>query len=759
MFHYLYIDIFKSINLNPKKIHFLLFFIILNTFCCAQQIFPYLELKNDDDFEKIEAIKLENNYSFHHLLGNQSSIYHFQNKSEDEISAKFIYPYQVSQNIYELKAIVNENVFEIQSKSIVDIRKELKNIDASTIFKAQKNNQVLQLDLGKIPANATIIIQLKTSRIIEENNLNYQLSFPEFIVKRTESFTQINRWNNKINGYPQHINSKINLSGNFPISKITSDLKFHLDDKGNYSTDFTGTKLPNILYSYTKNELQTGIETFTKNGCDYILGTIDPGKNNLNFTTPREFLFVLDASGSMMNQPIETIKKLMNQILPKLNETDKFNVLIYSTKNDLIFKKSQLKTKENINFALQKINSLSGNGEKLLDEAINQIQKNPFNKNYKRIIAIISDGKMNLNETVYNSLRNYAKDTQFITLGIGRELDYKAMNFISLATGTLPITVNEPKEFNQKTTQFYQAIINSSIYHIKVQSAQINLSETFPKNFNTYLAQNTVNFVSRDCNLRYPKKMELIGNQSNKNFTQTFEINQPNQSEFTEAITFYWAKQKIDYLLKDEERCGEMCKKDGRYRKEIEKIGTEFNISTPYNLLIQKDYLENFNNDYDTDGDGVMDLEDECPLVKGNRFGNGCPEENLNEEKIGNYVQDFSNYLMETVEFDFDKAEIRTIDYPKLNQVVSIMKRNPTLYFVIEGHTDAVGTESYNFDLSQRRANAVLNYLIEKGLNKNRFTIFGKGFSDLKHKECDPATNCIDWKNFENRRVRFKIKL
>ncbi len=744
--------------MNTKNLFFSFFFILLNTFCCAQQIYPYLELQNEEDFEKIEAISLENDYNFHHLLGNLSHNFTFQNNSSEDILAKFIYPYQASQNVYELKAFVNDKVFEIQSKSIVDIRKELKNIDASTIFKNQQNNQVLQLDLGKIPAHATLKIQLKVSKIIEENSLNYQVSFLEFIVKRTESFTQIHRWNNQLNGYPKNINSVIHLSGNFPISKIVSDLKFSKENDRNYVSKNFDKKIPTLQYAYTKNELQTGIETFTENGCDYILGTIEPANNPSKYNAPREFLFVLDASGSMMNQPIETTKKLMNQLLPNLNETDKFNVLIYSTKNELVFKESQFSTKENINLALKKINSLNGTGEKLLDEAIEQIQKNPFDKNYKRIIAIISDGAINLNETVYNSLRNYAKDTQFITLGIGKELDYRAMNFISLATGTLPITVNEPKELNQKTAQFQQAVLNSSIYHLKVQSSQINLNETFPKNFNTYLAQNSVNFVSRDCNRRYPKKIKIIGLQSNQNFTQNFEIKQPNPSEFTEAIKFYWAKQKIDYLLKDEERCGEMCKKDGRYRKEIEKIGTEFNISTPYNLLIQKGNIENYNNDYDTDADGVMDIEDECPYIKGNRFGNGCPESNLSDKKIGNYVQDYSNYLMETVEFDFNKAEIRAIDYPKLNEVVAIMKRNPSLHFIIEGHTDAVGTESYNFDLSQRRANAVLNYLVEKGLNKNRFSISAKGFSDLKYKECNPATNCIDWKNFENRRVRFRIK-
>ncbi|WP_282630547.1 OmpA family protein [Empedobacter sedimenti] len=738
--------------------YFTFFYLVLSFFCSAQQTFPYLELKNNEDFKKISAISLTNKFTFHHSLGNLTSTFHYINSSEENVDAQFIYPYQTNQNLYELKAFVNDQMFEIQSKSISSIRKELKNIDASTIFKKQKNNQFLRLNLGKVPPKATIKVELKIAKIVTENRTNYQLTFPEFITKRTESFTQINRENSILNGFPSKINSEIILSGNFKISKIDSNLKFVKEKDQNYYGKSTENKLSKITYSYTQNDIQSGIETFTENGCDYILGIIEPSNKSENYTMPREFLFVLDASGSMMNEPIEIITKLMRSILTDLRSTDKFNILVYSTKNELFFKESQFPTAENLQFALSKIKQYDGNGEKLLDEGINQIQKNPIDPTYKRIIAIVSDGKMILNETVYNSLRNNAKDAQFITLGIGRELDYQAMNFISLATGTLPITVNDSKELQQKTTQFQEAVLNSSAYQLKVQSSQINLNETFPKNFNTYLAQNSINFVSKDCNRNYPKKLQIIGTESRQNYSKDLEIKQSNQNELTEAIKFYWAKQKIDYLLKDEQRCGEMCVKDGRYRKEIEKIGTEFNLSTPYNLLIQNGNLENYNNDYDTDNDGVMDMEDECPYVKGNRFGNGCPEENLKNQQLKNYVVDYSNYLMETVEFDFDKAEIRAIDYPKLNEVVAIMKRNPSHHFVIEGHTDAVGTELYNLDLSQRRAYAVLSYLEEKGLKRDRFVIEGKGFSDLKHKECNPATNCIDWKNFENRRVRFRIR-
>ncbi len=114
----------------------------------------------------------------------------------------------------------------------------------------------------------------------------------------------------------------------------------------------------------------------------------------------------------------------------------------------------------------------------------------------------------------------------------------------------------------------------------------------------------------------------------------------------------------------------------------------------------------------DSDGDGVYDDEDQCP---------GTPE--------GARVNAVGCWVLDNVLFDFDKAVIKPEAYPLLDEVVAIMKKNPAMSVELQGHTDNIGTKEYNKDLSMRRANAVANYLVKKGIARNRLATTGFGFS------------------------------
>lgn len=156
----------------------------------------------------------------------------------------------------------------------------------------------------------------------------------------------------------------------------------------------------------------------------------------------------------------------------------------------------------------------------------------------------------------------------------------------------------------------------------------------------------------------------------------------------------------------------------------------------------------------DTDNDGVYDSIDECPTIPGPPTNNGCPIPivEVTIEAIAGSITG----LIEGIEFDYDSDKIRQISYQKLNAAFDILQAHPDYRFYVEGHTDAAGSVQYNHGLSERRAASVVRYLVNKGIASDQLVPVGKGESDLKHKECDPATNCSARKNLENRRVVFK---
>ncbi|ROI06127.1 OmpA family protein [Kaistella haifensis] len=152
----------------------------------------------------------------------------------------------------------------------------------------------------------------------------------------------------------------------------------------------------------------------------------------------------------------------------------------------------------------------------------------------------------------------------------------------------------------------------------------------------------------------------------------------------------------------------------------------------------------------DTDLDGVIDLYDKCVTVPGPVENNGCPTNSSST------VSDNTRTL-EGIEFDLNSDRILPSNTPILNSAVNYINSSNGTYNVI-GATDTRGSDAYNQNLSERRANTVKNYLIQNGVESGKLNAIGRGEKDLKYPECDPASKCPEWKNRANRRVYFEAK-
>ena len=112
---------------------------------------------------------------------------------------------------------------------------------------------------------------------------------------------------------------------------------------------------------------------------------------------------------------------------------------------------------------------------------------------------------------------------------------------------------------------------------------------------------------------------------------------------------------------------------------------------------------------------------------------------------------------LEPIFFDFDKATIKPVSYPILDQVVKVMTDRPNMRVRVEGHTDSKGSEAYNQRLSQRRAEAVVKYLVGKGIDPSRLEAVGYGKSRpiAPNQNSDGSDNPVG--RAKNRRTEFHV--
>ena len=150
--------------------------------------------------------------------------------------------------------------------------------------------------------------------------------------------------------------------------------------------------------------------------------------------------------------------------------------------------------------------------------------------------------------------------------------------------------------------------------------------------------------------------------------------------------------------------------------------------------------------DPDNDSDTVLDVDDQCPNTAGAPGGErpGCPKKNSLVIVTGKEIR-----ITQQIQFDFDKARIKPVSYPILNEVRDVLRDNPKITLEIQGHTDNVGNGAYNLKLSQARADSVRAYLVSNGVGADRMTAKGYGMTQPLVKNDTAANRTL------NRRVQF----
>ena len=153
----------------------------------------------------------------------------------------------------------------------------------------------------------------------------------------------------------------------------------------------------------------------------------------------------------------------------------------------------------------------------------------------------------------------------------------------------------------------------------------------------------------------------------------------------------------------------------------------------------------------DTDGDGILDKDDACPKVKGIKAEKGCPKKVV-KETISVEAKAKLDAYAKTIYFNSGKDSFKSGVTTKLDAIAEIMKEFGDANFLVEGHTDSQGSKTLNQNLSDKRAAAVVSYLIGKGIDSSRLTSVGFG------EDYPIADNNTKAGRAQNRRVEINLR-
>lgn len=145
----------------------------------------------------------------------------------------------------------------------------------------------------------------------------------------------------------------------------------------------------------------------------------------------------------------------------------------------------------------------------------------------------------------------------------------------------------------------------------------------------------------------------------------------------------------------------------------------------------------------DTDGDGISDREDRCPRTYGPSSNAGCPV-------ISDQQKEIVRLALVNLEFEFDKYKIKSASLPYLDKLADVLLENRDWNLRIAGHTDNKGTFEYNLELSKNRSEAVMSYMIERGVRRDQLVVEYYGETRPR------ATNDTDAGRKQNRRVELE---
>jgi len=552
----------------------------------------------------------------------------YENRGTRPFHARYVFPASTRAAVYGMTIQVGD----VRTTARIRERKQAaaefdaaKREGKSASLLEQSRPNVFSMNVANVLPGDTIIVELKYTELLVPTAGVYEFVYPTVVGPRYSSKTESQAQPEDMFVKTAYTHegeaprSEFHLAGvvsaGIPVQEVVSSshqvvvrgsgtrrVELRLAD----SERLAGNRDFILRYRLAGEEIAAGLLLYRGAGENFFLLMAEPPQAvEQNEVPPREYIFVLDVSGSMHGFPLDTAKTLMTDLAANLRASDTFNIVVFANGSATFAPASVRATPANVTRALQFVGGQRGGGGTELGAALERAVALPRQGDVARSIVLVTDGYIEAESDVFDFIRTHVDEVSVFAFGIGSSVNRYLIEGVARAGLGEPFVVTKPEEAAEAAGRLRRYIESPVLTGIDVRFDGFDAYDVEPRQAGDLFASRPV-IVFGKWRGEATGSVEISGTTGRGAYRTTVAVAPASADMSHAALRHLWARTRIADLSD----FGPSSPSEER-KAEILSLGLTYGLLTKYTSFVAVQEIVR------RGADGAEDVDQPLPLPEG----------------------------------------------------------------------------------------------------------------------------------------------
>jgi len=563
---------------------------------------PYFFVKSDDPtVDPFPLLEARVKVNIAGVIAEVELVQVYKNEGRRTIEAVYVFPLGTRAAIHRMHMKIGERLVDAkieERQTAQDIYNQAKQDGKITSLLQQQRPNVFQMNVANIMPQDIVEVTVGYTELLIPEDGTYEYVYPTVVGPRYGGeVTNPQDTDQFINTPYLHAGEdptynfdiRVNLNSAVPIAKIwvpshnaeiiynakKAEVKLAADETKGGNRDFI------LRYTLQGKRIQTGLLLYPGEKENFFLLMAQPPKNiSLKDIPPREYVFIVDVSGSMHGFPLNVSKALMSDVINNLREKDYFNILFFSGGSKVLSPTPLAATPENKARAIQMLQAQSGGGGTNLLAALKQAMSLEKKEGLSRVITIATDGYVGVEKQSFDLIRDNLSEANVFAFGIGSSVNRYIIEGMARAGRGEPFVAINEKEAKEAAKRFANYVKSPLLTDVELTFKDFQAYDVEPISIPDLFAQRPLIIYGKYKQAR--GKIIIMGKTAQRDYYEEVKVVAGLQSKENVALKYLWARERIA-RLSDYARVGADTK------EEVTNLGLEYSLITEFTSFVAVD--------------------------------------------------------------------------------------------------------------------------------------------------------------------------